>query len=136
MKRSFIESFERELLKDSVWPEPDELDLENSSSYLIEVEGTDKSQENKGIVDNEALEEILDFICELTPEEKKNVALYWNLDWKESGDGDGDVIVSVYGPSERAEWTEEDQADHENWTLSNWAYAERQIRRALGLPRK
>lgn len=136
MKRSFIESFERELFKESVWPEPDELDLENSSSYLIEVEGTDKSQENKGIVDNEALEEILDFICELTPEEKKNVALYWNLDWKESGDGDGDVIVSVYGPSERAEWTEEDQADHENWTLSNWAYAERQIRRALGLPRK
>lgn len=110
--------------------------INDSSSYLIKVEGTEKSQENKGIVDEDALEEILDFISELSPEEKKNVALFWNLDEEKSGDGDGDVIVSVYGPSERAEWTEEDQADHENWTLTNWAYAERQIRRALGLPRK
>lgn len=106
--------------------------IEDSSSYLIKVEGTEKVQENKGIYDEDALEEILDFISELSAEEKQNVALFWNWDEVESGDGDGDVIVSVYGPSERAEFETEQQANDRNWTLTNWAHAERQIRRALG----
>lgn len=106
--------------------------IEDSSSYLIKVEGTEKVQENKGIYDEDALEEILDFISELTAEEKQNVALFWNWDEVESGDGNGDVIVSVYGPSERAEFETEQQANDKNWTLTNWTHAERQIRRALG----
>lgn len=113
--------------------------LDDSSSYLIQVEDNGKvvkEQENKGISNEDALKEILDFINNLTPEEKQNVGLAWNLDWKEIGDGGGDVVVSVYGPSERDEWPEEDRVDTNEWTLAEWEYAERQIRRALGLPRK
>lgn len=113
--------------------------IENSSSYLIQVESNGKvvkEQENKGISQEDALEEILDFISELTSEEKQNVGLAWNLDWEKIGDSGGDVVVSVYGPSERDEWPEEDRADTNEWTLAEWEFAEKQIRRALGLPRK
>lgn len=93
-----------------------------SSSFEITVEGTNKTLERKGIEDEKALEEILSFINNLSPEEKNNVALFWM--WDETpGDGQGDVVVSVYGPSEIEEGEER--------TLSNWREAEEAIINAL-----
>lgn len=133
MKRTFIETFEKELLKESPWSSDDELDLEDSSSYVIVVESNGKTKKNYGISKEDALEEILDFINELTPEEKKNVGLSWYEDDEEWGYEGGDMIVSVYGPSEMEDWPEEDRAE---MTIAEWEFAERLIRKALGLPRK
>lgn len=109
---------------------------EYSSSYYIVVEGTNKEQRKDGIADEDALEEILEFIGDLNFKERENVTLYWNWD-EEAGDGEGDVVVSVYGPSERANFvTDEAKVNDKEWTLSNWDYAEKQIRRLLGLSRK
>lgn len=96
------------------------------SSYYISVEGTDKEQENYQIKDSQALKEIITFINLLDQSEKDRVRMSW--DWVDD-DGDfGDLVVSIYGPS--------DGEAYEERTISNWERAENLIRKALGLDPK
>ena len=104
--------------------EEEEYDNTYLSSYQLFVEGTDKKLENFNVPDQKALKEILAFINGLSQEEKDNVSLGWD-ELDEDGDY-GDLLVSVYGPSEG----EEIYAER---IISNWPYAEDQIRAALGI---
>jgi hypothetical protein len=93
------------------------------SSYIIRVEGSNKSIRRRGVADSNALDEIVAFINTLSKEEKANIALDWNWDAEEPGDMGNDLIVVIYGPKERE--------PGEEYILVNWDYAGDIIKKAL-----
>lgn len=93
---------------------------------MATIEGSSKRLIGKGEKDGLALRKITEFIRKLNQEEKDNFSLSWHWD-EDFADGNGDVVVSVYGPSEM------DEGDSR--TISNWRYAENTILVALGLKR-
>ena len=93
------------------------------SSYHVWVKGSNKEIKNQNVPDEQALKEILAFINELTRDEKFNVGCGWS--WLDDDGDEDDVVVSIYDP-------EEGEA-YEDRTMGNWPYAEKEIRKALGL---
>ena len=69
-------------------------DIEDFSSFELDVDGTSKKLKRIGLPHAQALDEIVDFITKLTSEEKDNLTLYWSNDMYEAGDLKGDVIVN------------------------------------------
>lgn len=69
-------------------------DIEDFSSFELDVDGTSKKLKRIGLPHAQALDEIVDFITKLTSEEKDNLTLYWSNDMYEAGDLEGDVIVN------------------------------------------
>ena len=101
----------------------------NPSSYGVYVEGSNKKIEKHGVSDNRALTEIVNFINSLTKDEKDRVGCWWY--WEDDNGEEGDIIVSIYGPSEDPDFTE--CGARGDRTLGNWPYAEQQIQKALGI---
>ena len=94
------------------------------SSYHVWVSGSsNKEIKNQNVPDEQALKEILAFINGLTRDEKFKVGCGWN--WLDDDGEESDVVVSIYDP-------EEGEA-YEDRTMGNWPYAEKEIRKALGL---
>lgn len=92
------------------------------SSYDAWVDGTNLGISKDRVADNKALDEILDFIDTLTPEQKRNFGLSWR--WIEDDGSEEDLVVSVYSPSEAG--------DPSVRSMTNWPDAEDKILDALG----
>jgi hypothetical protein len=102
---------------------------DDATSYGIYVEGTNKRKENKNVPERRALNEILQFIMDLSSQEKENVGCWWV--WLNPDGTEGDIVVSIYGPSEDPDFAE--CGARGDRTLGNWPYAEQQIQKALGI---
>lgn len=94
------------------------------SSYTARVDGSNKRLMGRGEKDGLALRKITEFIKSLSQEEKDGFRLNWRWD-EDFGDGEGDVVVSVYSANE--------VGPDEDRTMSNWSYAENKIKYNLGL---
>ena len=97
---------------------------EKGHSYSISIDNSDRSLQGVRETDDDALDEILNFINQLTQEEKDNLALYWR------DEEEDEVVVSVYAPSESSGLIQ----GADNRIISNWDYAAEQIKKALNMP--
>ena len=121
------------------------LDDPMDTGYSISVDGSNKHAENHSINVEQALEEILAFINNLSDEEKSKVSSSWRCasdgydpDREYFMDGyEGELIVSIYSDAEQEDglWDSEEERIQEK-TGANYHEAEDKIRAALGLPKR